>query len=273
MKLVLFAMILSLTNLVAKAAAIKEKDISYGPDTRNTLDVYHSNGEKQDVIIYFHGGSWDSGRKDIYWWLGRTFAKRGVVTAIVNYRLSPAAGYKEMANDAALSVKWITEHISEYGGDPKRIFLMCHSAGAHLAELINADPRYFKELGIVNPVKGLILNDAFGLDMHEYLVKAEKDHYYQSFIKTFTATEETWKEGSPMTYIQNVKNPHLVLWGGSTYGAIKIQSPRLVETLQQQGVPVESVVVKGKKHVPMISQMVLPNNMLYKLIVDFIRGH
>jgi len=253
-----------------------EKNINYANNTdqANTLNVYHHKGDiqNQDVIIFIHGGSWSSGKKETYWWLGRNLAKKNVVAAIINYPLAPNATYKEMAAASAQAVKWVQDSIAKFGGNPQRIFIMGHSAGAHLAELINADPRYFNVLGITNPIKGVILNDAFGLDMEQYLNEAEKDDYYTDFLRTFSSETKTWQAGSPLHYVQNVNNPHLIFYGTKTYPAIKIQSKRMNKELEALNVPVRLEIIEGKKHVPMIAQMIWGRNLLYQFIFDFLKG-
>lgn len=252
-----------------------EKNIHYAgnADENYTLNIYHKKGDvkNQDVIIFIHGGSWSSGKKETYWWLGRNFAKNNVVTATINYPLAPNATYKEMALASAKAVKWVKDSIANYGGNPDRIFLMGHSAGGHLAELINADPQYFESIGIKNPVKGVILDDAFGLDMDEYLTKADRGGSYGDFLRTFSAEQKNWQLGSPLYYVENIKNPHLIFYGGKTYPAIQIQSERLNKALIAQNVPVELQVIKGKKHVGMISQMIFGCNKLYKSIYRFLK--
>lgn len=264
-----------LTQVFAVSAQVRvAKNINYAGNNQlaNTLNIYHKKGtENKDVIIFIHGGSWSSGKKETYWWLGRNFAKNNVVTAVINYPLAPNATYKEMANASAKAVKWVQENIARFGGNPQRIFLMGHSAGAHLCELINSDPQYFNALGIKNPVKGVILNDAFGLDMQEYLSKAEKDDYYTNFLRTFSTDSAVWQLGSPLFYVKNIKNPHLIFYGTKTYPAIQLQSERVFETLQAQNVPVSLIKVDGKKHVPMISQMVFGKNKLYQEIYKFLK--
>ncbi len=263
------------TQIFTSSAQVKvEKNINYaGNDNpRYTLNVYHKkeNAQSQDVIIFIHGGSWSSGKKETYWWLGRNFARKGVVTAIINYPLAPNADYKEMALASAKAVKWAVDSIANYGGNPKRIFLMGHSAGAHLCELINADAQYFKELGIANPIKGVILNDAFGLDMDEYLTQADRDGSYSDFLRTFSADQKNWQLGSPLHYVKNITNPQLVFYGSKTYPAIQIQSARIVKLLKDQNVSVSLEVIDGKKHVGMITQMIFGGNRLYKSILQFI---
>lgn len=252
-----------------------KKNISYTnmADESRSLNVYFPKDTttQHDVIVFIHGGSWSSGKKETYWWLGRNFARKEVVTVIINYPLAPSATYGQMAAASAAAVKWVTENISKYGGNPNRLFLMGHSAGGHLCELINADPKYFDSLAIKNPIKGIILNDPFGLDMEEYLTKAEKDHYYVDFIRTFSTDSLTWRSGSPLFYIKNINNPHLIFNGSKTYEAIKIQSERLNGLLLAQNVPVKFKVIAGKKHVGMISQMIFGSNQLYQSILDFLK--
>lgn len=263
------------TISAALTAKVKtEKDIAYSNialGKRNLLDVYYPEigSQAKDVIVFIHGGSWDSGKKDIYWWLGRNFASKGIVEVNINYRLAPAHRYAEMASDAAAALKWVKENISKYGGDPERIFVMGHSAGGHLAALINSDPQFFKEQGIDNPIRGVILNDSFGLDMHEYLLTAEKTKQTASFLKTFSTDQEVWKRGSPLSYLSNVDSPYLILVGERTYPAIQIQSRRLYEMLKGNGQPASFEQVAKKKHIGMITQMVFGSNKMYRLILDF----
>ncbi|WP_293313516.1 alpha/beta hydrolase [Pedobacter sp. UBA5917] len=271
----LVLLMLLFQTIISAAQVKKVKNINYAGNTNeaNTLNIFYKTDsiKNKPVLIFIHGGSWSSGKKETYWWLGRNFARKGVVTVIINYPLAPNVQYEKMADDCALAVKWVHEHIADYTANPDKIFVMGHSAGAHLGELINADPKYFKKAAIKNPIKGLILNDPFGLDMEEYLTTAEKDHFYFDFIRTFTDQPAVWKTASPLDYVNNIKNPHLLFYGSKTYGAIKLQTPRLYEKLKANNIPVEIKEIKGKSHVPMISQMIFGGNQLYKDIVGFIQ--
>jgi acetyl esterase/lipase len=271
--LMVFVLLAQISAVVAQIHVAKNLNYGRHATTEYTLHIYRQQQAKdQDVIVFIHGGSWSSGKKETYWWLGRNFAKKQVVTAIINYPLAPNATYKEMALACAQAVKWVKDSIGNYGGNPNRIFVMGHSAGGHLAELINADPQYFKAVGILNPIRGIILNDAFGLDMEEYLNKAEKDHYYSDFIRTFSTEPKTWQIGSPLFYAGNIKNPHLIFYGTKTYEAIQIQSERIRKSLTTANVPVQLIKIEGKKHVPMISQMIWGRNELYKDIILFLEN-
>lgn len=263
-------------QIFTSAAQIKvAKDVGYGKaegKVSNQLNIYYpaDTVAKKGVVIFIHGGSWSSGKKETYWWLGRNLARKGLVAVIINYGLAPDQQYPQMAADCAAAVNWVSQHINNYGGNPERIFLMGHSAGGHLAELINADPEYLEAAGFKGKIKGVILNDAFGLDMNEYLSKAEKDDNYHNFLRTFSDDPAIWTKASPLNYVEKNENPHLIFYGEKTYPAIQIQSERIQKQLTAQQIPSSIYVIKGKKHVGMISQMVFGSNQLYQKILDFV---
>ncbi|WP_411275101.1 alpha/beta hydrolase [Daejeonella sp.] len=279
MKLIIILLLLFFRGFqVSFATAIDIKpDISYSQNptsgTENLLDVYYPAdlSTAKDVLVFIHGGSWNSGKKETYWWLGRNLARKNVVTIIINYSLSPDANYENMAADCAKALKWVSTNSSTYGGNSKRIFVMGHSAGGHLAALIHSDPRFFKEESISDPIKGIILNDAFGLDMFEYLTTAEQDDNTRSFLNTFSSDQEVWKVASPLSYLKNFQRPVLLFVGEKTYPAIKIQSERLRKMLTESKRPTNLIIIPGKKHVPMITQMIFRGNKLYDYILDFMR--
>ncbi len=274
--LMLLAFISPIFTLSAKVKVAKDIDYAgHKGEVSNQLNVYYpgSQEKNKDVLIFIHGGSWSSGKKETYWWLGRNFARKGLVAVTINYGLAPDQQYGQMATDCANAVKWVYDHIADYGGNPERIFLMGHSAGGHLAELINADPQYLKTAGFKGKISGVILNDAFGLDMNEYLSKAVHDDNYRNFLRTFTSSPEVWTRASPLNYGENIRNPHLILCGQKTYPAIWSQSNRLSDQLLKRQVFFELHLIRKKKHVGMISQMIFGSNPLYETILDFIAGH
>ena len=251
-----------------------KRDISYRGQTqnvRNLLDVYYPNNTKtpKDVLVFIHGGSWDSGKKETYWWLGKNLARKNVISVIINYSLSPKAEYEEMAYDCSEALKWVKDSISQFGGSADRIFVMGHSAGGHLAALINNDPRFFKKAGISNPIRAVILNDGFGMDMFEYLNAAKRNKQTESFMNTFSRDTNLWKTGSPIFYLENVQNPYLIFVGEHTYPAIKLQSDRLYKQLIQANKKSEINIIKRKKHIGMISQMIFSSNKMYDMILSF----
>ncbi|HUC87003.1 MAG TPA: alpha/beta hydrolase, partial [Candidatus Saccharimonadales bacterium] len=122
-------------------------DVAYGSDLHQKLDVYLPTFKPYDtVILFWHGGTWRRGDKRRYRFIGRTLAAMGYTAVLPNYRLYPAVTFPAFIEDAAAAVQWVErEH------HPRRIFLMGHSAGAHIAAVLALDNRYFKALPAPHP--------------------------------------------------------------------------------------------------------------------------
>jgi acetyl esterase len=146
-----------LTNPAGRAAKLV-KDIAYGTDKRNILDVYSGNslpGAPAPVLVFFHGGGFISGDKSFCRNIGHYFASNNILTVIPSYRLAPEFKWPCGAEDVAGVLKWVRLNAGDLGGDPERIFLMGHSAGAsHVATYL-----YFDEFHVnsAKPVSGAIL--------------------------------------------------------------------------------------------------------------------
>lgn len=271
-------LILSCMLLVIGASAQirKKKDITYiegSKSERQQLDVYYPKDtkKKKDVFVFFHGGSWRSGKKDTYKFFGKRMARKGFVTVIANYTLAPKADYHMMADDASKAVRWVYNNIEEYGGDSTKITVSGHSAGGHLAALITVDDS-FKKLGMKNPVYKTVLIDAFGLDMKTYFEKYDND-YSKNLLRVFTKNPEEWKAGSPIYSINSsVKTPFLVLKGSKTYPAIIESSQDFYDKLIASGGEAKIKTVKGKKHIGMMVQFFFSWNKTYDTMIDFIRS-
>ncbi|MDB5272044.1 MAG: alpha/beta hydrolase [Chitinophagaceae bacterium] len=238
-------------------------------NVRHKLDVYAPK-EKYNtgkVFVFIHGGSWDTGRKELYKFVGRAFAANGIVTVVINYRLSPVAKYDGMAYDCARAVAWVKENIATYGGNPKEIFVGGHSAGGQLAALIVTDPTYFDKVGISNPVKGCILNDPFGLNIYKYL-----EHGYDgdaTFRRTFTNSPQVWKKGSPIFHVKKDTIRYYIIHGGNTYPAVMGDSEDFHAKNIEVGNASEIHTVRHKRHIPMVLLFFRKHNKEVKKAIAF----
>lgn len=268
---------LSITGCAFKSVT-RSKNITYlSADSINHKETQQLNvfaprrqGSLKEVFIFIYGGSWNSGKKSLYNFLGNRMARKNVVTVIFDYPKSPQADYDEMATDAAIAVKWVKENIERYGGDPNKIFISGHSAGGHLAALITVRNEYFDKLGMVSPIKGAILIDAAGLDMYGYL-KEENFIGNNTFLQTFTTNPDNWKKASPLYHLHKGMPPMLIYVGEKTYPSIKASNEKLVAELKSLGYGPGFQILKGKKHKPMITQFLNSGNQRYKEIIGFMQ--
>lgn len=121
----------------------RHASISYAPGERGLLDVYAPRDAKhRPVVVFWHGGLWVEGSREDYRFVGAALARAGYVAVLPDYRLYPAVSFPGFVEDGASAVRWAHEHIAEFGGDPETIFVMGHSAGAHIASLVALDHRY-----------------------------------------------------------------------------------------------------------------------------------
>lgn len=146
---------LSLVNAVSpNGGARASTDLAYAPGERHMLDVYRpaAGAAQAPVIVFFYGGNWVSGSRADYAFVGQALAARGYVVVIPDYRLYPQVRYPDFLNDAASAVAWTRREIGKYGGDPARVYLMGHSAGAYNAAMLAVDPRWLGKEGIAPSV-------------------------------------------------------------------------------------------------------------------------
>ena len=138
----------------------RQADIAYGPLSRQKLDVYVPDAAATrpwPVVVFFYGGGWETGDRKDYRFVGAALASRGLMTVVADYRVYPEVVFPAFVEDAALAVRWALDHAAESGGDPRRVFLMGHSAGAQIAAMLALNKQYLRSAG-ANPgaVAGLI---------------------------------------------------------------------------------------------------------------------
>lgn len=170
---------LSVFNLLAPRdrAALVVRHAQYGQGKREALDCYSSRARNAPVIVFFYGGSWSSGRKEEYGFVGRALASRGFVAVIPDYRLVPAVTFPDFIKDGAAAIAWTQRHIADYGGDPKRIVLTGHSAGAYNAMMLALNTEFLREAGAdPSAIKG-VAGIAGPYDFYPFNVKASIDAF------------------------------------------------------------------------------------------------
>jgi acetyl esterase/lipase len=165
-------------GLLASAQAQDVKrDIPYAAPAqeRQVLDVYSpAHASNLPVVFWIHGGGWQTGDKSSVQIKPQAFMHKGFVFVSTNYRLLPNVDMGTIVRDIAKSIRWVHDHIADYGGDPQRLFIMGHSAGAQLAALVCIDDRYLKAEGLsLAIVKGCVPVDGDTYDVPAIIETAE----------------------------------------------------------------------------------------------------
>ena len=172
-----FPLLVAVAFLSEARAQDVKRNIPYAEPAheRQVLDVYSPPHAKNlPVVFWIHGGGWQAGDKTSVQIKPKVFMDKGFVFVSTNYRLLPSVDMATIVRDVAKSIRWVHDHIAEYGGDPKRLFIMGHSAGAQLAALICTDERYLKAEGLSLAItKGCVPVDGDTYDVPAIIETAE----------------------------------------------------------------------------------------------------
>lgn len=141
---------LDLLNATVSHAGIEvERAVAYGTDPRQAMDFYALPGRRQaPVVVFFHGGAWRTGRREDYAFMGVALARMGFVGVIADYRHFPQTGFPGFVQDAACATGAARDYAPAWGGDPRRLVLFGHSAGAHIAAMVALDPQFLARVGM-----------------------------------------------------------------------------------------------------------------------------
>jgi acetyl esterase/lipase len=208
----------------------RHTDLAYGDAARERLDVYAPRGARnRPVVIFFYGGSWTQGSKADYRFVGAALAERGFVTVLPDYRLYPAVTFPAFCEDGARAIAWVEAHAPEFGGDPERIVLMGHSAGAHIAAFLAFDHAFVAKAGAdARAIVGLV-----GLS-GPYVLVPDTQTLHATFPAPFTNAD--WQ---PIRFVDAHAPPTLLLHGLKDRDVDPKQAVELNDALAANHVRVE----------------------------------
>ena len=268
--------ILAVLLIVSPAFAADPKvqsDVAYTEpaDTKRTLDLYIPNsGKDHPVAVWIHGGGWRNGDKRGVQQKPDAFVEKGFVFVSVNYRFVPDVTVKEQAADIAKSIRWVHDHAKEYGGSPDKIFVMGHSAGAHLAALVCTDDRYLKAEGLpLSIIKGCVPVDTAAYDVPKQ-VASSRGRLLEMYTGVF-GTQENQKECSPITHVSKGKSipPFLILHVADRPDS-RMQSEAFAKSLQDAGVAARVVPAEGKNHATINRELGRPDDKPTRAVFEFL---
>lgn len=249
---------------VPRAGYSIRRDIAYGPEHRQKLDVYLPQDltAPAPVLVFWYGGSWQSGTKDIYLSFGEAFAARGIVTVVADYRLYPEVKYPAFLEDGALATRFVCEHAKEWGGDPDSLFLSGHSAGAYIAVMLALRDLPDVERAHVRGIIGIA-------GPYDFLPLYDK-----AMIDIFGGAREMATQ--PIKYAQNKAPPMLLAHGTADTTVGAGNSKRMAHRLTQYGNTVDVKLYDGATHLGIIISLAhgfRNNTTLHQDMLSFIASH
>lgn len=261
-----------------------KKDLPYANPAleRQVLDIYAPKDAKGlPVVFWIHGGGWQTGDKSSVQEKPKAFVERGFVFVSTNYRLLPKVEMETIFRDVAKSLGWVHKHIAEYGGDPNRILVMGHSAGAQLAALICIDDRYLKAEGVpFTALKGCVPVDGDTYDVPAIIETAETRRRVHGqpqatfgHREKFGGSPEKHRDYSAVTHVAKGKNipPFLILYVAD-HPDNSAQAQRLAAVLKEAEIPVTPFGGKETNHNKLNNQLGVPGDPATAAVDAFLAG-
>ncbi len=263
-------------------AQVIRRDIPYAQpaDEKQTLDVYApADAKNLPVVFWIHGGGWTGGDKTDVKVKPQAFMDKGFVFVSINYRLWPNVEMGTLIADVAKAFRWMEDHIAEYGGDPKRILVGGHSAGAQLAAIICTDDRYLKAEGIpFDVLKGCVPVDGDTYDIPAIIETAETRLRVHGFPPPKNGHREKFgndpakhKDFSAVTHVAKGKGiPPFLILHVADHPDNSAQARHFGAVLKEAGVPVKVFGAPDTRHVKLNDNLGLPDDPATKVLYDFI---
>jgi acetyl esterase/lipase len=257
----------ALLSLAAPGGIAVKHDLAFQPGPRGKLDVYLPRrlGAGTPVVVFIYGGSWASGDKAFYRFVGAILASRGILTVIADYRVYPAVRYPDFLRDNARAVRFVAEHARQWGGDPARLFLIGHSAGAYDVAMLAVDRRWLGEVGL-DPRRDLA--GAIGLaGPYDFLpLRDEK-------LKIIFGPKDQRPATQPIHHVDGEGPPMLLLAGTRDRVVDPGNSTRLAAAIEAAGGQAEARLYPGVGHVGLLTAILAPFRRrapVLSAVVDFI---
>ncbi len=244
--------------------------VAYGDLSRQKMDIYlpRDNAQiKRKVVVFFYGGSWDSGARGDYKFVAEALTSNGFIVVIPDYRLYPEVKFPGFMADPAKAAAWVKGHAAEFGGDARHIFLAGHSAGAHIAVMLSVNSEYLARENL----KCTDFAGTIGLAGPYDFLPLRTQHLKD----IFGPESERWKS-QPIEFVTGQNTPILLLVGLKDNTVATYNTFNLATKIKSKDGPVEVVEFPTFGHVDMAARLAKPlrgNGELLKPIVDFINMH
>jgi acetyl esterase/lipase len=271
MKILLPCLALGLTFLVAACGSLaftaanapalfgdfeRRADVAYGAHSRQRLDVYRpkdhgdqgNRGGARPIVVFWYGGSWERGRKEQYRFVGAALAEAGYVAVMPDYRVYPEVRFPQFIDDGAAALAWVARHAAEIGGDPRRIYLAGHSAGAHIAAMLAYDATRLAAAGFpAGALRGYIgLSGPYALDPND------------ATLRTIFSAPHAHADWQPVQRARAGAPPALLIHGEADTVVSVDHARRMQEKLGELGIRADLRTYAGRGHADTVAAFAKP---------------
>jgi acetyl esterase/lipase len=257
-------------NALAPSAGITETtDVAYAFGERHTLDIYAPAAiGPHPVVVFIYGGGWKDGDKSQYRFVAAALAARGFVTVVPDYRLFPQVRFPAFLQDNAAAVAWTRQNVARYGGDPRRLFLMGHSAGAYNVAMLTLDRQWLEAVGVDSDRD---VSGAIGLaGPYDFLPLHDPE------LEEIFAPAGDLRLSQPITFARGNAAPMFLAAGTADQTVLPRNTEHLAAAIRRDGGVVEERLYPGVNHTKIIGAMA---GVLRRLapsmtdVVGFLRRH
>jgi len=262
-----------LNAMVPQSTYKLESGIAFGKLPRQKLDIYLPNIESENeakkprkVVIFYYGGSWDSGERGDYKFVGEALASLGYIVVIPDYRVYPDVLFPALMADPALAARWVKDNINQYQGDANQVFLAGHSAGAHIAVMMAVNAEYLAKQSL----KPSDFAGVIGLAGPYDFLPLKSDR-----LKTIFGSASEQANSQPINFVDG-KSPPMLLAVGLKDGTVWPRNTyNLAKKIKENNGLVQVVEFENYGHIDMASKLAKPlrgNGELLKVVADFIQN-
>lgn len=239
--------------------------VVFDPGHGLSLDVHRAQGVAAGapVVVFVYGGDWRTGRREDYRFVGQSLAREGLLVVVPDYRKVPLVTFPAFVEDAAQAVAWAKRHATEYGGDPSRIYLVGHSAGAHIVAMLGTDGRFLQAVGM----RPRELSGVVGLSGPYDFLPLTDPKLQQVF-----APQANWPLSQPVNFVDGDEPPFLLFQGTADKTVRPRNSVSLAASLRAKGEPVQLHMIDGAGHVATLTGLVRKDNDVRMQVLQFIRA-
>ena len=255
----------TLNALVPGSTHTLQRDLAYGPHARHRLDLYLPRSESRPasgypVVVFFYGGSWNTGDRADYRFVGEALASRGIATVVADYRLYPEVRFPDFLHDSGRAVAWVLKQSADFGGDPRRVFVMGHSAGAYNAAMVALDPRWLAAWGAAPSSLAGWIGLAGPYDFLPIVNPDVKAVFHHPDYPPDTQPLALASAASPPAFLGAAAKDDLVNPQRSTV--------QLAQRLASLDVPVRSTLYDGVSHTTLLGALARPLRFLAPVLDD-----